>query len=265
MSPRSTRPSVEKVRRWIVAAPAPEAEPAADPPPPRRTNRGIYDDPTPVLHGYTVTDISSLVGVVVLNYARRGSRDLDEKRAVATLAVVEELHRHESDPGASALLRAAEYAVQFETRSAMSDRGYNTNPWKYDREYQVGFPAYWIPGAVTALEDKVVERMATTQVMATLSERQKQTLQTLAECGGDPKAAAALLGIRPNSVSGNLLNARAAFLALWFEHETPPTINFRKGRKVVYSAEAAAARPEIARRAVRIREERYAAAREVAA
>jgi len=218
----------------------------------------IYEDPTPVAHGYDVAATARIAYVAVDAARRRGAGDLEEKRSIALCAIITELHRHDTDPGISVLMRAAEYAVENEHNRDLSNRGINTNPWKYDRTHQQGFQRYWRPGVGTPMDEAVAERIGCRQILTALSDRQQETLHALAVCDNDPKAAALMLGIRANSVAGNLRNARAAFLALWHEHETPPVINWRRGRTNTYSAEAAAERPEIARRAVRIREERRA-------
>jgi hypothetical protein len=226
---------------------------------PERGMIRIYEDPTPIALGWTVAAASRLAYAAVEAARRRGAHDLDEKRSIALCAIIGELHEHDVDPGVSRLMRAAEAAIEHESNRDWSNRGYNTNIWKYDRVFQKGFQPYWRTGARTPLEDAVVERIGCRQVFAVLSERQQQTLHALAVSDGDPKTAALLLGIKANSVAGNLRNARDAFLVLWHEHETPPAINWRRGRTNTYSPEAAAARPEIARRAVRVREERRAA------
>lgn len=223
----------------------------------------IYEDPTPIAHGYTVAAASRIAYVAAEGWRRTIAGDLEERRAIALCAIIAELHQHNMDPGISVLMNAAQAAVQREQDRDWSNRGINTNPWKYDRTYQVGFQRYWCAGARTPMDEAIAERIGCRQILAAMSERQQQTLHALAVCNGDPKAAALLLGIKPNGVTSNLRNARAAFLELWHEHETPPAINWRRGRTNTYSAEAAAARPEIARRAVRIREERRAFIAEV--
>lgn len=252
-------PSKAQVRGWKISA-ATDTEREGITSRDVRTAPGgmirIYEDPTPILHGYTVAAASRIAYVAVEAARRRGAHDLDEKRSIALCAIITELHEHDTDPGISALMRAAEYAVDNEHNRDLSNRGVNTNRWKYDRTYQLGFQRYWRPLTGVPMDEAVAERLGCRQILAALSGRQQETLHALAVCDGDPKAAALLLGIRANSVAGNLRNARAAFLALWHEHETPPAINWRRGRTNTYSAEAAAARPEIARRAVRIREER---------
>lgn len=221
----------------------------------------IFIDDTPIRHGYNVTDLSRISAAIVSWAARRGAHDLDEKRAIALCALIEELHRHDCDPGLDLLMKAASRALENATDRDWANWGYNSKT----KEQQKGFQPYWRPGAGTPLDESVTESVAVRQILAALSERQRETLEALATCFGDPKAAALLLGINPNSVAGNLRNARAAFLPLWFEHETPPAINWRRGRTNTYSEEAAAERPEIARRAVRIREQRRAEARKQAA
>lgn len=242
---------------WTIAKPGLDA---VEPEKPKPLRAGAYDDPTPVRHGYTVTDLSRLAGVCIRVGARRGIANLDEMRSVATCALIEELHRHDHDPGATVLLRAAEDAITREKDRNWSNWGYNSRT----HEQQKGFPVYWYEGAGTPLDEKVTERVAVHQVVATLTDRQREVLHHMADLG-DRRAVALLLGVDPTTVSAVLGNARRAVAALWHEGETPRPVDFRAGRLNPYSPEAAAARPEIARRAVRIREQRRAEAREQAA
>lgn len=258
---RSSIPSKAQIRGWTISTNK-DAEPVGTPAKDYARPPGmirIYEDPTPIAHGYTVAAAARIAYVAAEGWRRTSTAgDLEERRSVALCAIITALYEHDVDPGLSALMNAAQAAVQREQDRDWSNRGVNTNPWKYDRTHQVGFQRYWCAGARTPMDEAVTERIACRQILSAMSERQQQTLHALAVCDSDPKAAALMLGIKANSVAGNLRNARDAFLALWHEHETPPAINWRRGRTNTYSAAAAAARPEIARRAVRIREERRA-------
>lgn len=253
---RRTFPSTAQVRMWAVEKPAREEKAGA----PRPLRRGVYEDSTAVRHGYSVADLSRIAGVCVRAAARRGVRDLDEKRSAAMCALVGELHRHDCDPGSSVLLRAAETAISRTLDREWANWGYNAAT----REPQKGFHPYWHHVAGTPMDEAVAERVAVHQILAALTDRQRQVVHALAETG-DRRATAQLLGIDPTTVSAVLGNARRAFMALWLEGETPPAKDYRAGRVNRYSEQAAAERPEIARRAVRVREQRRAAAREAAA
>lgn len=219
----------------------------------------IYDDQTPIRHGYTVANVSRLAYTAIRGAAQRGAHDLDEKRSIAIAAIIEELHRHECDPGTSALLRAGERAMDNARTTEWSSWGYN----RKTGQPQKGFQPYWRPGIGTPLDEAVAERVAVHQIFATLTDRQQEVLRALLKAG-DRRAAALLLDVDPTTVSGVLGNARRAFNALWHEHETPRRADYRAGRSNPYSPEAAAARPEIARRAVRVREQRRAEAKSAA-
>jgi hypothetical protein len=225
-----------------------------------RTHGAIYDDQTPVRHGYTVADVSRMAWAAIRSAAQRGAHDLDEKRSIAIAAIIEELHAHECDPGGNVLMHAGERAMENATQRNWANWGYNSKT----KQFQAGFQPYWRPGAGTPLDEAVAERIAVHQILATLTDRQQEVVRTLVAVG-DRRAAAAQLGIDPTTVSAILGNARRAFSVLWHEHETPRPIDYRAGRSNPYSPEAAAARPEIARRAVRVREERRAAIREAMA
>lgn len=258
---RRHTPSAAQVRGWkipVTTDASPEGIPGEEVHANPRGMVRIYEDPTPIAHGYTVAAASRIAYIAAEGWRRTIAGDLEERRSIALCAIITELHQHDIDPGISVLMNAAQAAVQHERDRDWSNRGVNTNPWKYDRTHQVGFQRYWRDGARTPMDEAIAERIGCRQILAAMSDRQQQTLHALSVCDGDPKSAALLLGIKPNGVTSNLRNARAAFLTLWHEHETPPAINWRRGRTNTYSAEAAAARPEIARRAVRVREERRA-------
>src|SRR5581483_450955 len=147
---RRNIPSAAQVRRWATTPP-PDAERA-----PRPLRRGAYDQETPIRHGYTVADLSRIAAFAVRAAARRGMRDLDEKRSAAMCALIETLHAHECDPGSSVLIRAAEDAISRESDRFWSNWGYNATT----KERQKGFPRYWhrVPG--TPLDEAVTERVA---------------------------------------------------------------------------------------------------------
>jgi DNA-binding CsgD family transcriptional regulator len=121
-----------------------------------------------------------------------------------------------------------------------------------------GFVRYWRPGSVATFDERITERIAVHQIAAALTERQKQILEALVICGNDQKAAAVMLGTKPNTIANHLRRVRASFLDLWFEHETPPRIDWSR-TTFAYSPDALEARRELARRTVRKREEQRAA------
>lgn len=198
----------------------------------------IYRDATLIAHGYTV---ASAARIAYAAATHRPGVDLEERHAIALCAIVAELRAVEADPGTLHLIRAAEKAVNRERGRDLSNRGRNVNP-NYDRTHLVGFVRYAMPGARTPLDETVAERIACRQIMAVLTDRQRQVLLTLAACDGDPKAAARALGVHRVTVACILRNVRDRFLPLWHEHETPPAIDWSRARNITYSPQVLAAR-----------------------
>ena len=198
----------------------------------------IYLDLTPIAHGYTAAAAARIAHVAATH---RPGTDLEERHAIALCAIVAELRAAAADPGTLHLIRAAEKAVNRERGRDASSRGRNVNP-NYDRTHLVGFVRYATPGARTPLDEAVAERVACRQIMAALTDRQRQVLLTLAACDGDPKAAARILVVHRVTVACILRNVRDRFLPLWHEHETPPAIDWSRARNITYSPQALAAR-----------------------
>jgi hypothetical protein len=83
------------------------------------------------------------------------------------------------------------------------------------------FYRYWTTPAPPTPEEMAVEATALAQVMARLEPAQAQALLALAEYG-DYEAAAAALKLSQTAFNARVRRGRAAFLALWHEHEAVP-------------------------------------------
>jgi hypothetical protein len=83
------------------------------------------------------------------------------------------------------------------------------------------FWRYWTRPAPPTPEEEATDRTALGQVMARLAPAHAEALVALAEYG-DYEAAAEALGLGYGAYTSRLGRARAVFLALWHEHETPP-------------------------------------------
>lgn len=83
------------------------------------------------------------------------------------------------------------------------------------------FYRYWTRPAPPTPEDEATDRTAVRQVMAALPAAHAQALLSLAE-HGDYERAADALGLSPTAYNSQVRRARAAFLALWHEHEAVP-------------------------------------------
>lgn len=209
----------------------------------------IYKDNTPVLHGYTVAAVARIAHASVY-----GGAPTEDEHATAVCAVINELHQHDCDPGVGTLLAAGRREVENLKHREWSSGGYDYHA----KAPMKGYVRYWRPGSVATFDERITERIAVRQIAAVLTPRQKQILEALVICSNDQKTAAVMLGTKPNAIANHLRRVRAAFLDLWFEHETPPRIDWSR-TTFVYSPEALEARREMARRMVQDREEQRAA------
>lgn len=209
----------------------------------------LYKDRTPVLHGYTVAAIARIAHVSVY-----GGAPTEDEHATAVCAIINELHQHNCDPGFDTLLASARREVQNLNHRDWSNGGYDYHA----KAPMKGYVRYWQPGSTATFDERITERITVHQIAAALTDRQRQILRALVACGNDQKIAAVMLGLKPNSIASHLRRIRADFLDLWFEHETPPRIDFSH-TTFAYSPEALEARRETARRTVQAREERRAA------
>ncbi len=209
----------------------------------------IYKDPTPIAHGYTVAAVARIAHASVY-----GGAPTEDEHATAVCAIIYELHQHNCDPGFDILRAAAHREVENLKHRDWSNGGYDY----HTQAPMKGYVRYWRPGSTATFDERITERLAVHQIAGALTDRQKQILKALVICGNDQKTAAVMLGLTPNSVASHLRRIRPVFLDLWFEHETPPQIDWSR-TTWAYSPEALKARREIARQSVQKREERRVA------
>jgi hypothetical protein len=204
---------------WEPAAP--ESPPAPEPAGPR--------DP---LHGYTVHDIHQIARMAAAANRWLVS-DFTIRYEHAWDAVIDALLTAADRPSPHDLAAVAKGAV---SRALLKDFCHTYGVADRDLTAGIGsaprFAAYWSRPPGTPLDEAVTERIAAAQIWAALDVRHARILETFAACG-DNQAAAAALGIPRSSFSQYASQARNAFAALWFEHETPPR---RPRRPQKYSA-----------------------------
>jgi hypothetical protein len=140
-------------------------------------------------------------------------------------AIVEFLYSASEPVTALDLYRAAMRGLGSLRRGDLKERGFAhqgpvrdvmAGPWSAPSVWR-----YWHQPPPPTPEDTATDRVALAQVMDTLTPTQAQALLTLAECGGDHEAAAAL-GVTCHVLDLRLQKARLAFLAAWHDHEAPP-------------------------------------------
>lgn len=175
------------------------------------------DDVHTIAHGYNLADLDRLSHVA----ARRtfgGYGTHSDRYVLAYEAMTELLLTTTEHPSSHELLSCASRAITNHQQKEERHYGYSR---KRDT-IRAGYCRYWNWSAsiTPSPERAVVERTALWQIWPRLSDRNRRSLLALAAAGDKHKAAEAL-GISPNTIKRHLRDARAAFLALWHEHEVP--------------------------------------------
>lgn len=177
-----------------------------------------------VRHGYTFRHLDILVRVGITRRAMYAGVDSDERYAAGWHAAAELLCSASEPPATTDLIRAAGEAADYETRRTGEHRGHGRARGDGSRSdgATVKFWAYWdLESSVThSHESSIVDRLALTQIWPRLTPAQQQALRALAALG-DYQAAADMLGLRYHTFCRRVWLARAAFLRLWLEGETP--------------------------------------------
>lgn len=176
---------------------------------------------TNLWHGYTLADIDRLARTAAAR--AYGGRVLDptDSYHAAWFAIVETLCTAAEPPtghalvttGMNAVGRAAEDHRHTWGMGSTGDSGVGTRP---------RFQCYWDGRQVTpSPEDGVVDRLALHQIWPRLSRTYQQAIYAHVIHHGDEQAAAASLGYTLETYRSYFKRARAAYRALWHEHETP--------------------------------------------
>jgi hypothetical protein len=179
---------------------------------------------TELRHGYTLADLHNLARRAVAAAGPMAS-DAADRYAEARSVIAVALYEADRQPSEHDLVRAGRDAIWALMTAVRHHHGY------YQDTVNGGFgPAgsgprfqmYWqtIVGPESSHEDRVVERLALTQILPTLTPRQRQVVAALAEFD-DHDPARSALGMNPSLYSVTLSDARRRFLGLWHQGEAP--------------------------------------------
>jgi hypothetical protein len=182
-------------------------------------------------HGYTLTDIDRIAHTATAR--AHGGRILDytDRYDAAWHAIAELLCTTSEQPTRSDLTVAGMTAVNRLGQDHRHTWGM-ARTWGSAEGDMAAYQRYWeLSRRVTAPpEDPVVDRLALRQIWPRLSLTHQQVLYALA-VHGDHQAAAASLGKSQATYRSHLKAARAAYRALWHEHETPSRMWGRSGEQ----------------------------------
>lgn len=172
-------------------------------------------------HGYTLADVDGIARSAART-AGAYTSDFTERFDLAYSAVVEALFAADDRPSGHELFDAGCLAIWRELRAAQ--RGWGLVPAAGGgQRTMAAFDRYWAAHAppTPSPEQMVVEATAGRQIWSTLTALQREALTVYAACGFSLPAAAEALGVPVKTLSARVDYARAAFLRLWHQGETP--------------------------------------------
>lgn len=168
-----------------------------------------------IAHGYTLADLDTIARHAV-KAARGKGGSYRDRYQTAWSAIAETLCAATDRPEPRALREAGWNAVNrlVDDRRRHSGRapGGAVRP---------SFARYWTPVHSPSIEDRVIESVALRDILTTLTPQQRRAVTALACTGNDHQAAASMLGLTAGGFKALLNRARASFLEMWHEGETP--------------------------------------------
>jgi DNA-directed RNA polymerase specialized sigma24 family protein len=201
--------------------------PPAPPPPCETRGKTAREGDGPVLRfGFNYRQVEALAWSAVHHHIPSRGLDLSDRFEAAWGAVVEYLYAASEPPSPLDLTGAGLAGLDRLRKRGLDERGYfrknrdgnDPGAWTVPAG---SFYRYWTRPAEPTPEDQAVEATAVRQVMAALGPTCAEALAALAE-HGDYETAARTLGLSQTAFNARVRRGRAAFLALWHEHEAVP-------------------------------------------
>lgn len=175
-----------------------------------------------VAHGLTMADLDRAARSATVA-ARSRNADIDRRYEIAWSAIAEAVVVADAQPRFQSLVHTGALAIDHELDREPQFRGYRT-----ERRGGGIIPraaVYWqdVARPGSSPEGGVVERLALTQILDTLSPAAVAALHALA-IHDNYLTAAAALGIDPRAFRARIGRARGRFLTLWHEGEDPSAV-----------------------------------------
>lgn len=173
-------------------------------------------------HGYSLDDVSRIAHLAVMRHRWDTAIGFDDRIELAWSAIVEHLWAAQDHPAVGALIRAAMTAIGQEAHGDQQAHGIST---RNRHEHTAAFFRFWIEPSrhVTALDERVTERIALWQIWDALRPAEQRAFMALA-AHGDHALAAEAAGLTCESFHTQIHRARRSFLKLWHEGETPSRV-----------------------------------------
>lgn len=195
--------------------------------------RGLME----VRHGYTLHDLDQMTRAAMIA-DRSLAMDYAERRDIAWSAIAEALCAAPHWPARHALIRAGWQAIYRAVREEYRQHGYADRAWQSGHATAPRFVQYWYSPVQAGHEERIVERLAVSQVLARLTPAYRDAVTALA-AANDYMQAADLLGISYTALVARIGTARKTALRLWHEGETPRKVRRTDRRVGAHGAEPA--------------------------
>lgn len=175
-----------------------------------------------VRHGYTLDDIDHCARIALVRCHGMFRLSRTDRYEIAYSAVTLALLEADEPPEPKDLAAAAQHAITSQYRADLRHHGQHET---FEQATRKAFTVYWESAsrARTPMEDRVLERIALTQIWPHLTPRQRQSIAALA-AAGNQGAAAESLGLPRTAVNVYITQGRQRAYRLWFDHEPPPRL-----------------------------------------
>lgn len=175
-------------------------------------------------HGFTLHELDRIAALAT-NTGRALVMHYQDRRDEAWGAIVEHLYAADEPPTAHQLVEVGRRAIYDLIRSERREQGFyreHTDGTVHGPGSSPKFQQFWehLNRPVRSPEGPIVERLALAEILAALTERQREAIHALAVSERYDKAAD-LLGIEPQTFRSLIGRARLKFREFWHEGEIP--------------------------------------------